>query len=93
MPSQRERRERDAAQADQQLYERAAAWLRDDIGRRRTAGLWQDRMGHALADLLAALGEDPAKLDEAVRWQARESCRVLLGEAMHSPGTRRTRRR
>jgi hypothetical protein len=75
MPSQREWRERDAARADQKLFDRAAAWLRDDPKRRRVAGLWADRVGHALADLLDALGDDPAGLDAAVRWQARESCR------------------
>jgi hypothetical protein len=52
-----------------------------------------DWVGHALADLLDALGDDVAGLDEAVRWQARESCRVLLGEQMASATTRRTRRR
>jgi hypothetical protein len=92
MPSQREWRERDAARADQQLFDRAAAWLRDPK-RRRVAGLWADRVGHAIADLLDALGDGAAGLDAAVRWQARESCRVLLGETMASPTTRRTRRR
>jgi hypothetical protein len=93
MPSEREWRERDAARADRQLFDRAVAWLRDDPKRRRVAGLWADRVGHALADLLDALGDDVAELDSAVRWQARESCRVLLGETMASPTTRRTRRR
>ena len=69
---------------------RAAAWLRDDPARRQMAGLWQDRVGHALADLLDALGEDVAGLDEGLR---RQGCRVLLGEPMDSPTTRRTRRR
>jgi hypothetical protein len=95
MPSQREWRERDAAKADQELLDRAAAWLRDDSKRRRVAGLWADRVGHALADLLDALGDEVAALDAAVRWQARESCTVLLGEttASPTPTTRRTRRR
>ena len=93
MPSQREWRERDAARADQQMFDRAADWLRDDPKRRQVAPLWADRVGHALADLLDALGDDPAGLDAAVRWQPRESCRVLLGETMPSPPTRRTRRR
>jgi hypothetical protein len=34
MPTQREWPERDAARADQQLLDRAAAWLRDDPKRR-----------------------------------------------------------
>jgi hypothetical protein len=93
IPSQREWREPDAAKVDQQLLDRAADWLRDDPKRRRIAGLQWDRVGHALADLLDALGDDPAGLGDAVRWQARESCRVLLGETMASPTTRRTRRR
>jgi hypothetical protein len=93
MPSQREWRERDAARADQQLFDRAADWLRDDPKRRRVAGPWADRVGHALADLVDALGDDVAGLDEAVGWQTRESCRVLLGEQMAAPTTRRTRRR
>jgi hypothetical protein len=93
MPTQREWRERDAARADQELYDRAAAWLRDDPKRRQVAGLWADRVGHALAELLDALGDEVAGLNSAVRWQARESCRVLLGETMASPTTRRTRRR
>jgi hypothetical protein len=93
MPTQREWRERDAARADQELLDRGAAWLRDDPKRRPVAELWADRVGHALADLLDALGDDAASLNSAVRWQARESCRVVLGETMASPTTRRTRRR
>jgi hypothetical protein len=56
-------------------------------------GCGADRVGHALAELLDALGDDPAGLNAAVRWQARESCRVPIGETMASPTTRRTRRR
>lgn len=93
MPTQREWRERDAAQADRELIEQAAALLRDDPVRRRIAGLWPDRVGHALAELLDALADDVAGLDEGVRWQTRESCRVLLGRPMATPATRRTRRR
>jgi hypothetical protein len=88
-PTQREWRERDAARVDQQLFDRAADWLRDDPKRRRVAGLCADRVGHAPLDLLDALGDDAAGLDEAVRWQARESCRVLLGEQVASATTRR----
>jgi hypothetical protein len=72
MPTQREWRERDAARADQRLFGQAADWLRDDPKRRRVAGLWADRVGHALADLLDALGDDVAGLDTAVRWRARD---------------------
>jgi hypothetical protein len=32
-------------------------------------------------------------LDSGVRWQAVESCRVLIGEPIASPGIRRTRQR
>jgi len=93
VPTQREWRELDAARADAQLMEQAAARLRDDPKRRRVAGLWADRVGHALADLLDALADEVAVLDGAVRWQARESCRVVLGQSMARPGIRRTRRR
>jgi hypothetical protein len=41
--------------------------------------VWRGRrVGYALADLLDALGDDVGGLDEGVRWQARESCRLLL---------------
>jgi hypothetical protein len=83
MPTQREWRERDAARADQQLFDRAADWLREDPKRRRVAGLWADRVGHALADLLDALGDDVANLDEEVRWQ---TPRVVPGVARRADG-------
>jgi hypothetical protein len=49
-------------------------------------------VAEALADLLDALGDGMAGLDSAVKWQAREWSRVLLGEPMASPTIRRTRR-
>jgi hypothetical protein len=93
MPTAREwaRIDQDRGEAD--LYRRAAAWLRTDPVRREYAGLQDDATAEALAALLDMLASDVAGLDEAVRWQARESCRVLLGEPMASPTTRRTRRR
>jgi hypothetical protein len=93
MPTAREwaRIDRDRAEAD--LYRRAAAFLRDDPARREWAGLQDDTTAQALAALLDMLAGDIAGLDRAVRWQARESCRVLLGETMASPVIRRTRRR
>ena len=39
------------------------------------------------------LEEHNANVDEAVRWQAVQSCRQLLGEQLDSPATRRTRHR
>jgi hypothetical protein len=93
MPTAREWRERDVATADRELYARAAAWLRDDPVRRRTAGLWSDRVGHALADLLDALSENVAGLDPGVRHQTRQACRTVVGEPMENPTTRRSRRR
>jgi hypothetical protein len=93
MPTAREwaRIDRDRAEAD--LYRRAAAWLRTDPRRHESAGLQDDATAQALAALLDMLAGDVAGLDRAVRWQARESCRVLLGETMASPMIRRTRRR
>lgn len=93
MPTAREwaQRDRDAAEAD--LYRRAAAALRGDPAMRQWAGLQHERTAEALAALLDVLAGDVAGLDAAVRWQVREGCRVLLGEPMASPTTRRTRRR
>ena len=82
--------DRDRAEAD--LYRRAATWLRSDQ-HRAVAGVQHDHVASALADLLDGLADDVGGLDEAVRWQAREACRALLGEPMASPTTRRTRRR
>jgi hypothetical protein len=62
MSTDREWQERDVARADQELLGRAAGWLRDDPKRRRIAGLQWDRVGHALVDLLDALGDDQAGL-------------------------------
>ena len=83
---------RHAALADQQLFERAAACLRND-DQQWMAGLQDGHTRRALAALLDILAGCTGSLDEAVRWQAREACRVLLGEPMASPTTRRTRRR
>jgi hypothetical protein len=92
MPTAREwaRIDRDRAEAD--LYRRAAAWLRTEPARREYAALRDDTTAEALAALLDLLASDVAGLDDAVRWQTRESCRVLLGEQMESPTRRRTRR-
>jgi hypothetical protein len=56
-------------------------------------GLQHDHQTDGPAALLEVLGEHVAQLDRAVRWQAVQSCRVLLGESMEAPGCRRTRRR
>jgi hypothetical protein len=92
MPSPRERQQ-SADRDDRELVDRAARWLRYDPARREHAGLQHDHHAHALADLLDALAAGVPTLDRAVRWQAVQSCRVLLGETMESPTIRRTRRR
>jgi hypothetical protein len=46
-----------------------------------------------MAALLDVLAAEIAYLDCAVRWQAVESCKVLLGETMADLHRRRTRRR
>ena len=93
VPSEREWRRIDRDRAAAQLLRRAAAWLCEGPGRAGHAGLQHDEDAHALAVLLDALADGMAGLDSDVRWQAVESCRVLLGEPMASPGIRRTRRR
>jgi hypothetical protein len=82
----------DRDRADAQVLRRAAAWLREGSGRAGHAGLQYDKDAHALAVLLD-VADGIADLDSGVRWQAVESCRVLLGESMASPGIWRTRRR
>jgi hypothetical protein len=78
---------RDAARADAELIDRAAAWLRDDIRRDPAGSPGSGRTGSGTPwpTCFDALADDVADLDEAVRWQARESCRVLLGGPMASP--------
>ena len=93
MPTAREWARIDRNRGDADLYRRAAAFLRDDPARREWAGLQDDTTAEVLAVLLDVLAAGVAGLDEGVRWQARESCRVLLGEPMASPVIRRTRRR
>ena len=46
VPSGREWKRIRAAKGDQQLFDCAAAWRRDDLKRRRVAGLQWDRVGH-----------------------------------------------
>jgi hypothetical protein len=86
-------RQQAADHDDRELVERAARWLRHDPARREHAGLQHDHHAHALADLLDVLAAGVPTLDRAVRWQAVESGKVLLGEPMASPSIRRTRRR
>jgi hypothetical protein len=73
MPTQRRWRRRHPARADQELSEQPAARPRDDPKRRRVAGPWQDRVGRILTELLAALGDDLAGLDQGVRRHTRAS--------------------
>jgi hypothetical protein len=89
----RQWRQYDRDRADAELLRRAAAWLREAPERARHAGLSCDADAHALAALLDVLAAEIAHLDSAVRWQALEGCRGVLGETMANPGIRRTRRR
>ena len=82
-----------ALRADRDLFERAARWLRDDAIRSGYAGLSHQHVTFALALILDELARHLPDLDEGVRWQAVQSCRVLLGEQIESPALRRTRRR
>ena len=93
VPTAREWRQRDRDEADATVLRRAAAFLREDPGRGHYAGLACDEDALALAALLDVLAADIAHVDPAVRWQAVEACRVVLGETMNDPHRRRTRRR
>src|SRR3954471_4820414 len=93
VPTARQWRQYDRDKADATVLRRAATFLREDPGRARYAGLARDEDAVALAALLDLLAAEIAHLDTAVRWQSVESCRVLLGETMANPRTRRTRRR
>ena len=93
MPTEREWRRIERDRADQQILRRAAAWLRQDPARGEYAGLSEYEDAMALAELLDVLATALPDIDSGVRWQAVESCRLLLGEPMASPAIRRTRRR
>jgi hypothetical protein len=82
-----------ALQADRDLLQRAATWLRSDAIRSGYAGLTHKHVTFAFALLLDELSRHLPDLDESVRWQAVQACRQLLGEQLDSPATRRTRRR
>jgi hypothetical protein len=89
--SVRKWRQRAAGQADAELIRRTAGWLRDDPRRARYVGLTCDEDTRALAALLDLLATELPHLDPGVRSQVVESCRVVLGESMARPTTRRTR--
>ena len=57
------------------------------------AAIGDNTTARARAALLDLLATAMPQLDSGVRWQAVESCRVLLGEQMVDPVHRRTRRR
>ena len=82
-----------ALRADRSVIERAAARLRSDAIRSGYAGLQHQHVAFGLALILDELARHVADLDRAVRWQAVQSCRLLLGEQLDSPQIRRTRRR
>jgi hypothetical protein len=93
LPGERERRRIEAIRADQELLRRSAAWLRSAAIQCGYAGLQHQHVafGHTL--ILDELAAHLPELPEGVRWQAVESCRVMLGEPMAAPTIRRTRRR
>ena len=80
-------------QADRELIQRAATWLRSDAIRSGYAGMSHQHVTFAFALLLDELARHLPDLDEAVRWQAVQACRQMLGEQLESPAKRRTRRR
>jgi hypothetical protein len=82
-----------AQRADRDIIERAAARLRSDAIHSGYAGLQHKHIAFGLALILDELARHVADLDKAVRWQAVQSCRLLLGEQLDSPDIRRTRRR
>ena len=89
---QHERR-RAELRAERELLGRAATWLRSEAIRSGYAGLTHQHVAFALALVLDELARHVGELDQAVRWQAVQSCRVLLGEQLDSPAIRRTRYR
>lgn len=82
-----------ALRADRNIIERAAARLRSDAIRSGYAGLQHQHIAFGLALLLDEIARHVGDLDRAVRWQAVQSCRLLLGEQVESPEIRRTRGR
>jgi hypothetical protein len=86
-------RQRAALRNDRELLDRAAAWLRHDAITSGYAGLQHKHVAFGLALILDELARHLPDLDDAVRWQAVQSCRQLLGEQLDSPALRRTRRR
>lgn len=85
-------RHRAALRAERELLERAASWLRTEAIRSGYAGLSHQHVTFALALILDELARHLPEIDEGVRWQAVQSCRMLLGEQLDSPARRRTRR-
>ena len=65
--------------ADVAVIRRTAAWLRDDPGRARRAGVACDEDVLALAVLLDLLATEVPHLDAAVRREVVEACRQALG--------------
>jgi hypothetical protein len=71
---------RGRARSDADLVRRAAAWLREDPARARTAGLACEEDTAALAALLDVLAAAMPHLDPAIRRDVVASCRAVLGE-------------
>jgi hypothetical protein len=65
--------------ADVALIRRTAAWLRDDPGRARRAGVTSEEDVLALAVLLDILATEAPHLGAAVRREVVEACRQALG--------------
>ena len=93
MPTSREWRPIDSARADADLLHDAATRLRDEDWRKPLAGLSDHETGEALAELLDVLADHVIALDAAVRWQAGEGAKLIMGRPMVAPSVRRTRRR
>ena len=80
VPASRQRRQYDRDHCDATVLRRTAAFLRENPSRGRYAGLSRDDDAVALAALLVVLAAEITHIDPGVRWQAVESCRVVLGE-------------
>jgi hypothetical protein len=86
-------RRRAALRSARELLDRAAARLRHEAITSGYAGLQHQHVAFGLALILDELARHLPGLDDAVRWQAVQSSRQLLGEQLDSPALRRTRRR
>jgi hypothetical protein len=70
---------RTAVRRDRELLDRTAAWLRAEAIYTAYAGLHHQHVAFGLALILDELARHVVELDDAVRQQAVQACRQLLG--------------